>query len=83
MAYFNLVAQTTENTVVTEYRPAERHEEFYQSEAALEGEFIRQLVAQGYEYLPIHSEQELTENLRRQLEELNGYRFSAGEWERF
>ena len=82
MAY-NIVAQTTENTVVTEYKPVARRSDFYQSEADLEKEFIRLLCEQGYDYLPIHSEKELISNLRNQLEELNRYEFSDTEWERF
>ena len=73
MPYFNIVAQTNENTVVTEYEPVKTHSDSYQSEAALEKEFIRMLCDQGYTYLPIHSEQELIANLRTQLEELNHY----------
>lgn len=83
MPYFNIVAQTTENTVVTEYKPAKARAENYQSEAALEQEFIRLLCEQGYEYLPIHSEAELLANLRKKLEELNGYTFTGDEWWRF
>ncbi len=83
MAYFNIVAQTTENTVVTEYEPVQKRSEAYQSEAALEREFIRMLTEQGYEYLPIHSEAELVSNLRTKLEQLNDYTFTDGEWERF
>lgn len=55
----------------------------YQSEADLECEFIRLLSGQGYEYLAIHSEAALIENLRRQLELLNSITFTNGEWERF
>ena len=83
MSYFNIVAQTNENTVVTEYTPAERRSGTYQSEAELEKEFISLLREQGYEYLPIHKEADLVENLRRCLEELNSYRFSDDEWKRF
>lgn len=83
MAYFNIVAQTTENTVVTEYEPAKTRSENYQSEAALEKEFIRLLCEQGYTYLPIHTEAELVANLRVQLEALNGYLFTEDEWTRF
>ena len=83
MSYFNIVAQTTENTVVTEYKPVARRSDFYQSEADLEKEFIRLLCEQGYDYLPVHSENELILNLRNQLEELNRYKFSDTEWERF
>lgn len=83
MPYFNIVAQTSENTVVTEYEPVKARSDSYQSEAALEAEFIRLLCEQGYEYLTIHTEAELIENLRRQLEELNSYTFSNDEWKRF
>lgn len=36
MSYFNIVAQTTENTVVTEYEPDKTRSDSYQSEAALQ-----------------------------------------------
>lgn len=83
MGYFSVVAATSENTVVTEYEPAKRRSEAYQSEAELEKEFIQLLCEQGYEYLPIHSEQELIQNLRNKLEELNSYHFSDTEWKWF
>lgn len=83
MPYFNIVAETSENTVVTEYEPVKARSDSYQSEAALEREFIRLLGEQGYEYLPIHTEADLVANLRGKLEELNGYRFSDAEWTRF
>ena len=83
MPYFNIVAQTSENTVVTEYEPVKARSDSYQSEAELEQEFIRMLTEQGYEYLPIHSEAELIANLRKKLETLNSYTFSDSEWNRF
>ena len=83
MPYFNIVAQTNENTVVTEYEPVRQRSDAYQSEAALEAELIRMLCDQGYTYLPIHTEAELIANLRAQLEALNNYRFSDDEWKRF
>lgn len=83
MPYFNIVAETNQNTVVTEYEPVKARSDSYQSEAALEKEFIRLLGEQGYTYLPIHSEAELIANLRERLEELNKYKFSDTEWERF
>ena len=83
MPYFNIVAQTNENTVVTEYEPVRQRSDAYQSEAALEAEFIRMLCDQGYTYLPIHTEAKLIANLRTQLEALNNYRFSDDEWKRF
>ena len=39
MAYFNIVAQSSESTVVTEYTPQGKRSEGYQSEAQLEQEF--------------------------------------------
>ena len=43
MPYFNIVAQTNEDTVVTEYEPVKQKANSYQSEAELEKEFIRML----------------------------------------
>ena len=83
MSHFNIVAATTENTVVTSYEPVKNRSDSYQSEAALEREFIQLLTQQGYEYLTIHKEANLIANLRRQLEALNDYQFTDGEWERF
>lgn len=83
MSYFNIVAETNENTVVTEYEPVKVRTDQYQSEAALENEFIRMLCEQGYEYLSIHSEKDLIQNLRTKLEELNHYQFTDTEWHQF
>ena len=83
MPYFNIVAQTSENTVVTEYEPVKARSDSYQSEAELEQEFIRLLCEQGYQYLPIHTEADLIANLRQQIERLNSYQFTLGEWNRF
>lgn len=83
MSYFNIVAETNENTVVTEYEPVKVRADQYQSEAALEKEFIRMLCEQGYEYLSIHTEKDLIQNLRTKLEELNNYKFTDTEWHQF
>ena len=83
MSYFNIVAQSSESTVVTEYKPQVKRSEAYQSEAQLEQEFIRLLGELGYEYLHIHKDTDLVANLRRQLSKLNGYEFTDGEWQRF
>lgn len=83
MSSYNIVASMSEHTVVAEYVAEYRRSEEYQSEAELEKSFIRDLEAQGYEYLTIRSEAELIANLRRQLETLNEYDFSDAEWERF
>ena len=83
MNNYNIVAATTENTVVTAYEPVKNRSDSYQSEAALEQEFIRQLTQQGYDYLNIHQEADLIANLRCQLEALNNYQFTESEWQRF
>ena len=83
MPFFNIVAETNENTVVTAYEPVKVRADQYQSEAALEKEFIRMLCDQGYEYLSIHSEKDLIQNLRTKLEELNNYTFTDTEWHQF
>lgn len=83
MPYFNIVAETNENTVVTQYEPVKKRSDAYQSEAELEKEFISMLTEQGYEYLQIHTEEDMVANIRTKLEELNDYKFSDTEWERF
>lgn len=83
MNTYNLIAATPDSTVVAEYTPDKNRADTYQSEAALEQEFLHLLTQQGYEYLPIHQEADLVNNLRRQLEALNDYTFTDGEWKRF
>lgn len=83
MPAFNIIAETSENTVVTEYKPTKTRSDSYQSEDDLEQEFIRLLCEQGYEYLSIHTEKDLISNLRTRLEDLNQYQFTETEWEQF
>lgn len=83
MSYFNIVAQSSESTVVTEYKPQDKRSEAYQSEAQLEEEFIRLLREMNYERLTIHKESDLILNLRKKLSDLNNYKFSDDEWNRF
>ena len=83
--YYNMVAQSSESTVVSQYVPDANmvRESDYQSETDLERAFIKQLQSQAYEYISIKSEQDLIDNLRRQLETLNNFSFTDTEWERF
>jgi type I restriction enzyme R subunit len=84
MSIYNIVASTDEATVVAEYAAEYNvRPEKYQSEAELEREFIRQLTSQGYEYISVHNEASLIENLRKQLELLNDFTFTDSEWEKF
>ena len=86
MNTYNIVAAMPESTVVAEYTEEygkKLRSDSFQSEAALEKEFIRLLTTQGYEYITIHDEASLVANLRKQLELLNDYTFTDKEWERF
>jgi type I restriction enzyme R subunit len=84
MSIYNIVASTDEATVVAEYAAEYNvRPEKYQSEAELEREFIRQLTSQGYEYISVHNEAALIENLRKQLELLNDFTFTDSEWDKF
>ena len=83
MSKYNVVMEMKNATVVSEYEPEKKRSDAYQSEAALEKEFIRMLTEQGYEYLTINDSDALVSNLRTQLELLNDYKFSENEWTRF
>lgn len=83
MSGYNIIAADSESTVVAEYMPSKRRDDFYQSEAALEQEFIKNLQEQGYEYINITGEAGLLANLRTQIERLNDYQFYDSEWRRF
>ena len=83
MSKYNVVMEMSNSTVVTEYKPVKKRSDSYQSEAALEKEFIKMLEEQGYDYLQIHDSNALINNLRKQLELLNKYNFTDSEWERF
>lgn len=83
MSIYNMILATNESTVVAEYEPQPRRSDAYQSEAALEQAFIKMLSEQGYEYININNENDLIDNLRKQLELLNNYSFTDKEWDSF
>ncbi len=83
MSTYSIVAATNESTVVAEYIPSGKRSTDYQSEAALEQDFIRQLISQGYEHIDVKDEAGLIANLRMQLETLNDIKFSDNEWNLF
>ena len=80
---YNLVAESSQSTVMAEFTPDKKRATSYQSEAELEKAFIKQLETQAYEYLPITSEEDLVANLRTQLEKLNDFAFTDSEWDQF
>lgn len=79
---FDVMAFGGQSTVCSAAPKDTKRSSSYQSEAQLEDAFIKQLCKQGYEYLVVNSEEELTANLRKQLELLNKIAFSDKEWER-
>lgn len=83
MSTYNMILSTSESTVVAEYVPQSGRSDSYQSEASLEKAFIKMLGEQGYEYINIHHEKDLIDNLRKQLELLNHYTFTDKEWDTF
>lgn len=84
MAYYDLISENDESTVVAEFEQGFFAAEApYMSERNLEDQFVEQLRMQEYEYLRITTEEELIANLRKQLEELNGVCFNDSEWKRF
>jgi len=80
---YNLVAENSQSTVVTEYTQDKKRAEHYQGEAELERAFIEQLKSQAYEYVALTSEDDLVLNLRKQLEKLNDFVFTDSEWDQF
>ena len=78
-----LISENPQSTVVSkfEHKPSKR--QAFQSEAQLEDALIEQLRTQGYEYLDIHTEDELIANLRKQIERLNNISFTDNEWRGF
>ena len=82
MEQINIIAQQPDCTVVSRYKALPPAKGGYQSEAALEETFIKQLVDQGYDYIDVKSEEALIANLRTQIETLNHFKLSDAEWKR-
>jgi len=84
---YNTIAETQNYIVLDNYTKLSKVSEApatYQSENALEREFIEDLVGQGYEYLPqLTTPAALLNNVRMQLQNLNSVTFSDAEWQRF
>lgn len=81
---FHAVSLNETSTIVAKFIPSIKDERFYESEASLEAHFIKQLIAQGYEYASgIKDEKGLILNLKKQIERLNECEFSQNEWQRF
>ncbi|MCA9944040.1 MAG: type I restriction endonuclease subunit R, partial [Anaerolineales bacterium] len=84
MIEYNTIAESNNFIVLEKYSKTLQLKESYQSEYALEAEFIVDLQNQGYEYLPdLNSPDQMLANVRVQLQSLNQVDFLDGEWQRF
>jgi type I restriction enzyme, R subunit len=84
MSDYKTIAESKNFIVLDKYTQAWKAAENYQSESALEQEFIQDLQNQGYEYLPeLNTPEALLANLRVQLQTLNNVQFTDGEWRHF
>ena len=79
---YKIIVEQEHQTVMAHFRVEPKPSEGYQSEAQLEKALIKQLVAQGYEYVKIQDEGALLVNLRQQLQTLNDIVLSDAEWSR-
>ncbi len=84
---YNTIAETKNFIILDDYKKKSILREAavaYQPEAALEREFIQDLVNQGYEYIQnLTTPEAMLSNVRMQLQDLNGVQFTDEEWRRF
>src|SRR5690606_12580430 len=87
MPQYNTIAESNNFIVLEKY---DKHSTIndapaaYQTEAALEREFIQDLMNQGYEHAShIKTMDAMLANVRKQLQALNNMVFTEGEWSRF
>lgn len=87
MSQYKTIAESNNFIVLdkfTKYYEVNEAPAVYQTEAALEKEFIKDLVNQGYENpININTPEAMLANARAQLQSLNNVAFSDGEWTRF
>ncbi len=87
MSTYKTIAESNNFIVLdkyTKYSEAQEAAAVYQTEAALEREFIQDLINQGYENpTQLTSIEAMLANVRVQLQMLNNMTFTDGEWARF
>lgn len=87
MAQYSTIAESNNFIVLDRYDKhlmANEPQATYQTENALEREFIQDLENQGYEYLQgVTTAQAMLANVRVQLQTLNNTQFTDSEWKRF
>lgn len=87
MSQYKIIAESNNFIVLdkfTKYYEANEAPAVYQTEAALEREFIQDLINQGYENPSnLNTLEAMLANVRVQLQSLNNMEFSNAEWTRF
>src|SRR6267154_3384766 len=87
MSQYKTIAESNNFIVLdkfTKYLEVNEAPAVYQTEAALEREFIQDLINQGYENpINLNTPEAMLANVRVQLQSLNNVAFSDGEWTRF
>jgi len=87
MSQFKTIAESNNFIVLdkfTKYFEVNEAPAVYQTEAALEKEFIQDLINQGYENpINLNTPEAMLANVRVQFQSLNNMEFSDGEWTRF
>ncbi len=86
MSQYKTIAESNNFIVLdkyTKYFEVNEAPAVYQTEAALEKEFIQDLINQGYENPNLNTPEALLANVRIQLQALNNMEFSDSEWVRF
>jgi len=84
MTEYKTIAESRNFIILDHYERAGVLKEDYQSEDALEREFIQDLENQGYSFASeIRSPEAMLANVRAQVQELNKVQFTDDEWKRF
>jgi type I restriction enzyme R subunit len=84
MLYNKTIVESKKFIVLDNYLKLKEDKHGYQTEANLEKKLIQDLIRQGYDYLPdLTTREKMLDNVRAQLQTLNGVQFSENEWERF
>ncbi len=78
------IAETSNFIVLDEYVNKVQLATNHQSEKDLENELIKDLITQGYEFLPnLTTPSAMLANVQVQLQKLNNVKFTQSEWQRF
>ena len=82
--YTKTTVESNRFIILSHYKRMWKVAEAYQSERDLEQELVKDLVKQGYEYLPdLKTQKTMLANVRIQLQRLNKVEFTQDEWQRF